>query len=65
VAAMALFWPSYAGFLMLLGSAVCVGAIWGAHANGAGKYFGEAGYATVPLKVKDENEDGRSHRHCH
>ena len=52
---LALLWPSSVGYLVLLGSAVCAGAIWGAHASRAGKYLGEAGYATVPRKVKYEN----------
>jgi len=52
---LALLWPSSAGYLILLGSAVCAGAIWGARVSRAGKYFGEAGYATVPHKVKYEN----------
>jgi hypothetical protein len=52
---LALLWPSSTGYLILLGSAACVGAIWGAHASSAGKYFGEAGHAMVPSKVKYEN----------
>jgi len=49
---LALLWPWSAGYLILLGSAVCVGAIWGAHVRSAGKYSREAGYATVPRKVE-------------
>jgi hypothetical protein len=52
---LALLWPSSAGYLILLGSAVCAGAVWGAQVTRAGKYFGEAGDATVPRKVKYEN----------
>jgi len=47
-----LLWPWSAGYLILLGCAVCVGAIWGAHASSAGKYFRGAGYATVPGTVE-------------
>jgi hypothetical protein len=52
---LALLWPWSAGYLILLGSAVCLGAIWGAQARSAGKYFREAGHATVPRKVKYED----------
>jgi hypothetical protein len=55
LAPLALFWPSYAGYLILLGSAVCAGAIWGAPTRGAGKYFTEADYATVPHPMKYED----------
>ena len=53
---LALLWPSPAGgYLILLGFAVCAGAIWGAQASRAGKYFWEAGYTMVSRKVKYEN----------
>jgi hypothetical protein len=52
---LALWWPSPVGYYILLGFAVCMGAIWGIQAIRAGNYFGEAHYATVPRKVKYEN----------
>lgn len=52
---LALLWPSSTGYLILLGSAVCVGAMLGFQAGRAGKHFGEAGHAMVPCKVKYEN----------
>jgi hypothetical protein len=52
---LALLWPSSAGYLILLGSAVCVGAMLGFQAGRTGKHFGEAGHATIPYKVKYEN----------
>ena len=52
---LALLWPSSAGYLILLGSAVCVGAMLGFQAGRAGKHFWGAGHATVPYKVKYEN----------
>lgn len=52
---LALWWPSPVGYYILLGFAVCMGAIWAAQAGGAGKYFREAAYATVPRNVKYEN----------
>ena len=52
---LALLWPSSAGYLILLGSAVCVGAMLGFQAARAGKHFGEAGHTTVPCKVRYEN----------
>jgi hypothetical protein len=52
---LALLWPSSAGYLILLGSAVCVGAMLGFQAGRAGKHFWETGHATVPRKLKYEN----------
>ena len=52
---LALWWPSPVGYYILLGFAVCMGAIWAVQASSAAKYFREAGYATVPRKVKYEN----------
>jgi hypothetical protein len=52
---LALWWPSPVGYYILLGFAVCMGVIWAVQASRTGKYFGEAGYATVPRKVKYEN----------
>jgi hypothetical protein len=52
---LALWLPSPVGYAILLGFAVCMGTIWAVQTSGAGKYFGEAGYATVPCKVKYEN----------
>lgn len=52
---LALLWPSPVGYYILLGFAVCMGAIWAVQASSAGKYIREAGYATVPRKVKYEN----------
>ncbi len=52
---LALWWPSPVGYYILLGFAVCMGAIWDVQASSAGKYFMEAGYVTVPRKVKYEN----------
>ena len=51
----ALLWPSSAGYLALLGSAVCAAAMLGFQAGRAGKHFGETGHAAVPCKVKYEN----------
>lgn len=51
---LALWWPSPVGYAILLGFAVCM-AIWTIQTSRTGKYFGEAGYATVPCKVKNEN----------
>jgi hypothetical protein len=51
----ALLWPLSAGYLILLTSAVCVGAMMGFQAGRAGKHFWETGYATAPHKVKYEN----------
>jgi hypothetical protein len=50
-----LLWPLPAGYLILLASAVCVGAILGFQTGRAEKHFWETGYATVPCKVKYEN----------
>ena len=52
---LALLWPSSAGYLILLGSAVCVGAIWGAHASRTGKHLWGAGHEMAAHKVKFEN----------
>jgi hypothetical protein len=52
---LALLWPSSAGFLILLGSAACAGAIWGARASRAGKHPWWTGHEMVPHKVKYEN----------
>lgn len=55
VLVLALLWPSSAGYLVLLGLAVCAGAIWGVKASRAGKDVWEAGPMTVSRKVKYEN----------
>jgi hypothetical protein len=52
---LALLRPSSASDLILLGSAVCVGAMLGFQAGRAGKHFWGTGHATVPYKVKFEN----------
>lgn len=52
---LALWWPSPVGYYILLGFAVCLGAIWIVQASSAGTYFGDAGHAMVPSKVKYEN----------
>ena len=52
---LAVLWPSPVGYYILLGFAVCMGVVWAVPAGSAGKYFREAGYATVPRKVKYEN----------
>jgi hypothetical protein len=52
---LALLWPSSAGYLILLGSAVCVGAMLGFQAGRADKHSWEAGHTMVPHKVKFEN----------
>jgi hypothetical protein len=53
---LAVLWPSPVGYYILLGFAVCMGVIWAVPAGSAGKkYFREAGYATVPSKVKYED----------
>jgi hypothetical protein len=51
----ALLWPLSAGYLILLASAVCVGAMVGFQAGRAEKQFGETGRAVVLCKVKYEN----------
>jgi hypothetical protein len=51
----ALLWPLSAGYLILMASAVCVGALLGFQAGRAEKHFWESGYATVPCNVKYEN----------
>ena len=51
----AMLWPLSAGYLMLLASAVCLGAMLGFQAGRTAKPFGEAGHATVSRKVKYEN----------
>ena len=52
---LALLWPSPPGYKIVLGFAVCVGAMLGFQAGRAGKHFWETGHATVPCKVKYEN----------
>ncbi len=52
---LALLWPSSAGYLILLGSAVCIAAMLGFQAGHAGKHFWETGHAAVPGEVKYEN----------
>jgi len=52
---LSLWWPSPVGYYILLGFAVCLGAIWIVRASSAGKSFGDAGHAMVPSKVKYEN----------
>ena len=51
----ALLWPLSAGYLMLVASAVCVGATLGFLAGRSAKPFWEARQATVSRKVKYEN----------
>ena len=51
----ALLWPLSAGHLMLLASAVCLGAMLGFQAGRTAKPFWEAGHATISRKVKYEN----------
>lgn len=53
--ALLLLWPSPPSNKILLGFAVCVGAMLGFQAGRAGKHSGQAGHATVPCKVKYEN----------
>ena len=52
---LAVWWPSPVGYYILLGFAVCVGAMWAVQATPAGKHLWQAGCATVPCKVKYEN----------
>jgi hypothetical protein len=52
---LALWWPSPVGYYILLGCAVCLGAIWIVQASGADKYLRDAGHAMVLSKVKYEN----------
>ncbi len=49
---LALLWPSSAGYQILLGFAVCAGAILAAQAGRASKYFWEAGYTMVSREVR-------------
>jgi len=51
----ALLWPLSAGYLILMASAVCVGAMLGFQAGRVEKHFWEAGRAVVLCKVKYEN----------
>jgi hypothetical protein len=51
----ALLWPLSAGYLILLASTVCVGAMLGFQAGRAEKHFWEIGRAVVSCKVKYEN----------
>ena len=44
---LALWWPSPVGHYILLGFAVCIGAIWAVQASGAGKYFREMSDTTL------------------
>ena len=55
VLVLTLLWPSSAGHLVLLGSAVCAAAMLGFQTGRAGKRSGEAGHATVTYKEKFEN----------
>ena len=50
-----LLWPLSAGYLMLLASAVCLGAMLGFQAGRAEKNFWDTGRAVVWCKVKYEN----------
>ncbi len=53
---LALLWPGSAGRqILLLGFALCAGAILAAKASWAGKYFWEAGYTMVSREVKYED----------
>jgi hypothetical protein len=52
---LALLSPSPPGYKILLGFAVCVGAMLGFQAGRAAKHFWEAGHPTVPFRVKYEN----------
>ena len=51
----ALLWPLSADYLILLASAVCVGAMFGFRAGRAEKDFWDIGRAVVSCKVKYEN----------
>ncbi len=51
----ALLWPLSASYLMLLASAVCLGAMLGFQAGRTEKSFWEAGHTTISCKVKYEN----------
>jgi hypothetical protein len=51
----ALLWPLSASYLILLASAVCVGATLGFQAGRTAKPFWETGRATISCKVKYEN----------
>ncbi len=52
---LALLWPWSASRPIVLGFAVCAGAILAALASRAGKYFWEAGYTMVSRDVKYED----------
>ena len=53
---LALLWPSSASYpILLLGFAVCAGAILAAQASRAGKYLWEAGYTMVSHEVNYED----------
>ncbi len=53
---LALLWPSSAGYpILLLGLAVCAGAILAAQASRAAKYLWEGGYTMVSHEVKYED----------
>ena len=52
---LALWLPSPVGYTILLGIAVCMGAIWAVQTSRAGKYFGEVAYAKVPREEEYEN----------
>lgn len=51
----ALLWPLSTGYLILLASAVCVGAMLGFQAGRTAKPLWEARHATISHKVKYEN----------
>jgi hypothetical protein len=51
----ALLWPLSAGYLILLASAVCVGAMVGFYAGRAEEQFWGTRRAVVSCKVKYEN----------
>jgi hypothetical protein len=51
----ALLWPLSAGYLILLSSVVCAGAMLGFQAGRTRKPFGETGRAMILCKVRYEN----------
>ena len=50
-----LLWPLSTGYLILLATTVCVGAMLGFQAGRAEKHFWEIGRAGASCKVKYEN----------
>ena len=53
---LALLWPSSVGYpMLLLGFALCAGAILAAQASHSGKTFWAAAHTAVSSEVKNEN----------